>query len=435
MPAYGGRIGETSSIGDDDVFSPAGIVPVGEALRRKLASALDDGELKRLSPGLNATIGVAVGDDRFRLIFRDGEASIDGPGAADLWLAAPVDAWALTLKSPPPPTYHAFTAFQLANAAFTLTGPPKLWAQSRPALERLFELVTQSPAASAAPVRRDLAQIAGRYRTFTVEGETYDVFYEEAGTGIPILFLHTAGADGRQYLAQLADVSLAERFRMIAVDLPFHGRSLPPLAWSGETYKLTMERYKSWCQAILKNIVGDRAIVVGGSMGAGIAMVLAAECPEQILGIVAVEPPYQSKGRRNIFQNHVEVHGNLHNASFVRGLMSPTSPEGARRRASWIYAQGGPGIYPGDLAFYSDEFDGAVVAPRIDGRRTPVSLLSGTYDYSATPEDGARLAKLIPGSRFITMEGLGHFPMCEHPDLFRSYLLQALDFVANSASR
>ena len=143
----------------------------------------------------------------------------------------------------------------------------------------------------------------------------------------------------------------------------------------------------------------------------------------------------QTKGRRNIFQNHVEVHGNLHNASFVRGLMSPTSPEGARRRASWIYAQGGPGIYPGDLAFYSDEFDGEVVAPRIDGRRTPVSLLSGTYDYSATPEDGARLAKLIPGSCFITMEGLGHFPMCEHPDLFRSYLLQGLDFVTNFASR
>jgi pimeloyl-ACP methyl ester carboxylesterase len=435
MPAYGSRIGETSPVGDGDVFPPARALPTGEALRRKLASALDDRELKRLSPGLNVTIGVAVGDDRFRLIFRDGEVSIDGPGAADLWLAAPVDAWALTLTSPPPPTYHAFTAFQLANTAFTSTGPPKLWAQSRPALERLFELVTRSPAAPAAPVRRDLTQIAGRYRTFAVAGETYDVFYEEAGAGIPILFLHTAGADGRQYLAQIADVGLAERFRMIAVDLPFHGRSLPPLAWSGETYKLTMERYKSWCQAILENIVGGRAIVVGGSMGAAIAMVLAAECPEQILGIVGVEPPYQSKGRRNIFQNHVEVHGNLHNASFVRGLMSPTSPEGARRRASWIYAQGGPGIYPGDLAFYSDEFDGEVVAPRIDGRRTPVSLLSGTYDYSATPEDGARLAKLIPGSCFITMEGLGHFPMCEHPDLFRSYLLQGLDFVTNFASR
>jgi hypothetical protein len=61
MPAYGSRIGETSPVGDGDVFPPAGALPTGEALRRKLASALDDRELKRLSPGLNVTIGVAVG--------------------------------------------------------------------------------------------------------------------------------------------------------------------------------------------------------------------------------------------------------------------------------------------------------------------------------------------------------------------------------------
>src|SRR3712207_7469655 len=53
-------------------------------------------------------------------------------------------------------------------------------------------------------------------------------------------------------------------------------------------------------------------------------------------------------------------------------------------------SQGAPQIYTGDLAFYSDEFDGAVVAPRIDAAQTPVALLCGTYDYSATPEDGAR---------------------------------------------
>lgn len=60
--------------------------------------------------------------------------------------------------------------------------------------------------------------------------------------------------------------------------------------------------------------------------------------------------------------------------------MSPTSPAAMRRRAGWIYAQGGPGIYAGDLAFYSDEFDGASVGPRIDTDRCPVHLLCGEYD-------------------------------------------------------
>ena len=106
--------------------------------------------------------------------------------------------------------------------------------------------------------------------------------------------------------------------------------------------------------------------------------------------------------------------------------MSPTSPLDSRRRAAWIYSQGAPEIYAGDLAFYSDEFDGAEVAPRIDAARTPVSLLCGTYDYSATPEDGAKLAALIPGADLRIMDGLGHFPMCEHPDLFHPHLLAAL---------
>ncbi|MBN9217277.1 MAG: alpha/beta hydrolase [Mesorhizobium sp.] len=400
-----------------------------DELRRRIVSALEDGEIVRLSPSLDTAVAIAIGEQEFRLVFRDGRGSVEDSGAAGLRLSASVETWALALLSPPPPRYHAFTAFQLANPEFSFSGDPKSWAQARPALERLFELVATSTPAKSPAVRRDLTQISGRYEAITVDGTAYDVFCEEAGQGTPVLFLHTAGADGRQYLGQLADVELAKRFRMIAVDMPFHGRSLPPRTWRGDPYRLTTELYRSWCSAILEKFVGEPAIVVGGSMGAAMAMVLAADCPNQVRGIVAVEPPYRSKGRRNPFQNHVEVHGSLHNSSFVRGLMSPTSPEEDRRRASWIYAQAAPGIYNGDLSFYSDEFDGELVAPRIDGARTPIALLSGTYDYSATPEDGARLARLIKGSLFVTMEGLGHFPMCENPDLFRRYLVQGLDFI------
>jgi pimeloyl-ACP methyl ester carboxylesterase len=164
------------------------------------------------------------------------------------------------------------------------------------------------------------------------------------------------------------------------------------------------------------------------------ALVLAAEHPDLLRGIVAVEPPFQSKGRRNPFQHHVAVHGSLHNASYVRGLMSPQSPEGDRRQAAWIYSQGAPGIYGGDLAFYSDEFDGAIVARKIDADKTPVALLSGDYDYSATPADGRKLAALIPGAYFKEMRGLGHFPMCENPDLFRAHLLSALGHILQHGS-
>ena len=36
--------------------------------------------------------------------------------------------------------------------------------------------------------------INGRYVNLTVEGVAYRIFFEEAGAGVPLLLLHTAGA-------------------------------------------------------------------------------------------------------------------------------------------------------------------------------------------------------------------------------------------------
>ena len=41
--------------------------------------------------------------------------------------------------------------------------------------------------------------IVGRYFTLDVEGRAPRIYMEEAGHGIPLVCLHTAGADGRQF--------------------------------------------------------------------------------------------------------------------------------------------------------------------------------------------------------------------------------------------
>jgi len=401
-----------------------------EHLRARLASVLDDAEYVRLGPSLSFNLALQVDDANVRLAFENGRfAFVDQIDNVQISVRAAAEAWDKVLQAPPPPTFHSFTALDLVNPEFSIEAEPLFLAQTRPVLERLVErLVAAQLTVSASPPRR-LSQIEGRWHEITIRGIAHEIYAETAGEGTPILFLHTAGADSRQFIAQLSDSELAQRFQMIAADLPFHGRSMPPRTWDGGDYRLDLATYRDWCVAILEQIVGRRAIVVGGSMGAAMTLVLAAERPDLLLGIVAVEPPLLSKGRRNPFQHHVAVHGALHNASYVRGLMSPLSPEADRRRAAWIYSQGAPGIYGGDLAFYSDEFDGAFIAGRIDASRTPVALLSGGYDYSATPNDGRKLASLIPGSFFKEMPGLGHFPMCENPDLFRPYLQEALDHV------
>jgi pimeloyl-ACP methyl ester carboxylesterase len=64
-----------------------------------------------------------------------------------------------------------------------------------------------------------------------------------------------------------------------------------------------------------------------------------------------------------------------------------------------------------------------------------VYLLTGDYDYSATPESTSRLAGLIPGAKVQIMSGLGHFPMMENPDAFRGYLIPILKELSQRLQR
>ena len=67
---------------------------------------------------------------------------------------------------------------------------------------------------------------------------------------------------------------------------------------------------------------------------------------------------------------------------------------------------------------------------QIDTARCKVALLTGEYDYSRTPAMTEAVAAAIPGSRYLLMKGMGHFPMIENYPGFRPYLLDALDHIA-----
>ena len=73
-----------------------------------------------------------------------------------------------------------------------------------------------------------LEPITGRYAHIELDGRAHRLYYEEAGSGIPLLCLHTAGSDGRQYRAVLNDATILKHYRVIAFDMPWHGKSSPP---------------------------------------------------------------------------------------------------------------------------------------------------------------------------------------------------------------
>jgi pimeloyl-ACP methyl ester carboxylesterase len=167
-------------------------------------------------------------------------------------------------------------------------------------------------------------------------------------------------------------------------------------------------------------------------MGGAIVLKLAAAYQQELRGIVGLESSAYAPGRDNDFLHHPAVHGGELVASYTYGLCAPDSPEPNARENWWYYSQSGPGVYAGDVHYYSNDWDGREDIKRIDTRTCKVSLLTGEYDYSCTPDMTRAVATAITGSRLIIMEGMGHFPMIENYPVFREFLLPELDYMAQS---
>src|SRR5512147_2509187 len=85
--------------------------------------------------------------------------------------------------------------------------------------------------------------IRGAYVHLSLGGKPHRIYFEEAGQGIPLVCLHTAGSDGRQYRALMNDPEITARFRVLAFDLPWHGKFSPPAGFEREHYQLTTDLY------------------------------------------------------------------------------------------------------------------------------------------------------------------------------------------------
>lgn len=269
--------------------------------------------------------------------------------------------------------------------------------------------------------------ITGRYLTVTVEGTPRRIYVEEAGQGRPVLCLHTAGADTRQWRHLMNDAAVTGTNRLIAFDMPGHGKSLPPEGFQTQEYLLTTEAYIATILAVVRGLGLHRPVLAGCSMGGRIALQLAALHPEAFSGFIAIEASDFQPAWYDIDWFHrPDAPGGEMGAALVSANISPYAPPAERWNTLWMFMQSGPGIFRGDLSFYTKDDSLIGRLARIDTSRTPVHLLVGAYDLTCTPEDARRTAAAIPGATLAVMDELGHFPMSEHPEGFRPYFLDAL---------
>ncbi len=280
-----------------------------------------------------------------------------------------------------------------------------------------------------------LEPVIGRYAHLELGGRPHRLYFEEAGQGIPLLCLHTAGSDARQYRAVLNDPEVTRSYRVVAFDMPWHGKSSPPAGWEREDYRLDTAAYTDLVMTVARELGLARPVVMGCSIGGRIVLNLALEHARSLRALIGLQSAaYVERYYDAAWLNHAEVHGGQASGAIAYGLMSPMSPEAQRWETVWHYMQGGPGVFTGDLFFYQVDGDLRDRIGAIDTSVCPLYLLTGEYDYSASPQDTEAAAARIRGAKVTIMNGLGHFPMSENPDAFLGYLRPVLEEIRTTTN-
>jgi pimeloyl-ACP methyl ester carboxylesterase len=275
--------------------------------------------------------------------------------------------------------------------------------------------------------------IVGRYLKLDLLGRPHRLYVEEAGQGIPLLCLHTAGSDTRQFRGLLNDAAVTRNYRVIAFDFPWHGKSSPPAGWQDEEYRLTARGYVDMILGVADALELEKPVAMGCSIGGRVVLHLALEHPERFRALIGLQSAAHTEPYYDVSWLHrPDVDGGMVSAGVVSGLVGPESPPADRWETLWHYMQSGPGVFKGDLYFYKVDGDIRDRLGAIDTRRCPLYLLTGEYDYSAPPEATMEIARRVPGCEVTIMKGLGHFPMSEHPEKFMSYLRPVLDRISGA---
>lgn len=216
----------------------------------------------------------------------------------------------------------------------------------------------------------------------------------------PVVFLHGAGGTHQHWLYQVRDLPGAATY---ALDLPGHGRS----EGSGSD---SIAAYGDWLVAFLNEAKVDQAILVGHSMGGGLALDVALRYPDRIAGLGLVA----TGARLRVVPAILD--GILQNPEAAVRLIcdfafGPEAPSEMVRLSRRQMNATLPEVLHGDFVA-CDAFD---VMERLGEIAVPTLILCGTQDHLTPPKYSVYLRDQIRGATFNLVEGAGHMVMVERP--------------------
>lgn len=310
-----------------------------------------------------------------------------------------------------------------ALGSIRIAGDPVVWAWLTPILSHLFVPRGTVPATATETAERpkplgahaDTTTVTGRY----VEVRGVQAYYETTSAAgavaeelPPVLLLHTAGRDGRQWHAVME--RLGATHRLYAPDLPGHGKSWPQ---NPEPCLSDIEDIADWLLEFMTAVSHERFVVAGTSVGGNLALLLPA-LSTRVLGSVAFQgsdhSPTISETALQLME-HPRVSLPFSSMDQALSLVGERAVPEARAIIEWSILTLSPPPQRGDLTAYT----------RTDTRHLmasigcPVTLVHGDQDWLATREMVEAAASRIvnaPDVQVVTMPGIGHYPHLEDPD-------------------
>jgi pimeloyl-ACP methyl ester carboxylesterase len=230
-----------------------------------------------------------------------------------------------------------------------------------------------------------------------------NTWYDEAGTGDPLVLLHPGGAgvDARALGPNFGP--LAAHFRVYTPERRAHGRT-PDVAGP-----ITYEAMARDTIAFLETVVGGRAHLVGYSDGAVVAMCVALRRPDLVDRLVLVAGVFHFNGwLPDLLDADAEP------PAFLERLYAELSPDGPEHypvvvaKLARMHATG-PTFTPDDL--------GAI------GSRTLVMV---SDDDEVPLEHAATMYRAIPDAELMVVPGTSHGLLVEKPALCNDVIVQFL---------
>lgn len=242
----------------------------------------------------------------------------------------------------------------------------------------------------------------------TTDSTAGKLFYtDKEGEQPPLLLVHGAGSNHLTWSAEL------RRFpgrRVIALDLPGHGRSEKP-------GRKTVIDYAQSVGAFMDAIDLERAIVVGHSMGGAIAQTMAVHMPDRLAALILVATGgklYVNPKILNNIRSDPEMVADLIN----RWAWAKEVGDEMRQLAKQQLLSIDPNVTYGDY-LACDAFD---IEDQLEKIQAPTLVIGGTGDKMTPFELSEVLAAKIPCATLVKVEGAGHMMPLERAEEVASHI-------------